>query len=84
VFVNNNGTWSQQAYIKASNPHPNDLFGIRLAISTNGNVLVASSMLQAGRWTGAERESAGLLGRRIRVGVCVHAATAQPGHSVPI
>jgi len=48
VFVNNNGTWSQQAYIKSSNPHPNDLFGIRLAISTNGNVLVASSMLQAG------------------------------------
>jgi hypothetical protein len=48
VFVNNNGTWSQQAYIKSSNPHPNDLFGIRLAISTNGNVLVASSMLQGG------------------------------------
>lgn len=48
VFVNSNGTWSQQAYIKSSNPHENDLFGIRLAISTNGNVLVASSMLQAG------------------------------------
>ncbi len=48
VFVNNNGTWSQQAYIKSSNPHINDLFGIRLALSTNGNVLVASSMLQAG------------------------------------
>jgi FG-GAP repeat protein len=48
LFVNNNGTWSQQAYIKSSNPHPNDLFGIRLAISTNGNVLVASSMLQGG------------------------------------
>ena len=48
VFANTNGTWSQQAYIKASNPHTNDLFGIRLAISTNGNVLVATSMLQAG------------------------------------
>lgn len=48
VFVNTNGTWAQQAYIKSSNPHPNDLFGIRLSISTNGNVLVASSMLQAG------------------------------------
>ena len=48
VFVNTNGTWSQQAYIKSSNPHVNDLFGIRLAISTNGNVLVATSMLQAG------------------------------------
>jgi hypothetical protein len=48
VFVNTNGTWSQQAYIKSSNPHPNDLFGIRLTISTNGNVLAATSMLQGG------------------------------------
>ncbi len=48
VFVNTNGSWAQQAYIKSSNPHENDLFGIRLAISTNGSVLVASSMLQAG------------------------------------
>src|ERR1051325_5150770 len=48
VFVNSNGTWAQQAYIKSSNPHENDLFGIRLAISTNGSVLVATSMLQDG------------------------------------
>jgi hypothetical protein len=48
VFVNTNGAWSQQAYIKSSNPHENDLFGIRLAISTNGSVIVASSMLQGG------------------------------------
>ena len=48
VFVNTNGTWSQQAYIKSSNVRVNDLFGIRLAVSTNGNVLVASSMLQGG------------------------------------
>jgi len=48
VFVNTNGTWSQQTYIKSSNPHPNDLFGIRLTISTNGDVLAATSMLQGG------------------------------------
>ena len=48
VFVSTNGTWSQQAYIKSSNVRVNDLFGIRLAVSTNGNVLVASSMLQGG------------------------------------
>ena len=48
VFVNTNGTWSQQAYIKSSNVRVNDLFGIRLAISTNGNTFVASSMLQSG------------------------------------
>jgi hypothetical protein len=48
VFVNTNGTWSQQAYIKSSNVRINDLFGIRLAISRDGNVFAASSMLQGG------------------------------------
>jgi FG-GAP repeat protein len=48
VFVNTNGAWSQQAYIKSSNVRVNDLFGIRLAVSRDGNVLVASSMLQGG------------------------------------
>jgi len=48
VFVNTNGTWSQQAYIKSSNIRVNDLFGIRLAVSRDGNVLAASSMLQGG------------------------------------
>ena len=48
VFVNNNGIWSQQAYIKSSNVRVNDLFGIRLAISRDGDTLVASSMLQGG------------------------------------
>src|SRR5262245_56677818 len=48
VFVNTNGAWSQQAYIKSSNVRVNDLFGIRLALSSDGNVLVASSMLQGG------------------------------------
>jgi hypothetical protein len=53
VFVNTNGTWSQQAYIKSSNVRINDLFGIRLAISRDGNVIVASSMLQGGGGRGA-------------------------------
>jgi hypothetical protein len=48
VFVNTNGVWSQQAYIKSSNVRVNDLFGIRLAVSRDGNVLAASSMLQGG------------------------------------
>ena len=53
VFVNTNGAWSQQAYIKSSNVRVNDQFGMRLAVSTNGNVLVASSMLQGGGGRGA-------------------------------
>jgi hypothetical protein len=53
VFVNTNGTWSQQAYIRSSNIRVNDLFGIRLAVSRDGNVLAASSMLQGGGGRGA-------------------------------
>jgi hypothetical protein len=53
VFVNTNGTWSQQAYIKASNIRVNDQFGMRLAVSRDGNVLAASSMLQGGGGRGA-------------------------------
>jgi len=53
VFVNTNGTWSQQAYIKSSNVRVNDQFGMRLAVSRDGNVLAASSMLQGGGGRGA-------------------------------
>ena len=48
VFVNTSGAWSQQAYIKSSNIGTNDLFGLRLAITRDGNTLVATSMLQKG------------------------------------
>jgi len=58
IFVNNNGAWSQQAYIKSSNVRVNDLFGIRLAISRDGNTVAASSMLQGGggRGPGASQQ----------------------------
>ena len=48
VFHNADGVWSQQAYIKPSNIRVNDQFGIRVALSSDGNVMVASSMLQGG------------------------------------
>lgn len=35
VFVRNGTTWSQQAYLKASNTQGNDLFGYSVAISNN-------------------------------------------------
>ena len=44
VFVNTNGTWSQQAYIKSSNIRVNDQFGMRLAVSRDGSVLVAGGV----------------------------------------
>src|SRR5947208_14942640 len=39
VFVRDGNTWSQQAFIKASNPGHNDWFGSRLNISGDGNTL---------------------------------------------
>lgn len=41
VFVRNGETWSQQAYMKASNPGFNDNFGIGLAIS--GDTIVVGA-----------------------------------------
>ncbi len=46
VFVEQNGIWSQQAYIKASNTGSGDVFGSRLALSGDGNVLVVGAQLE--------------------------------------
>jgi hypothetical protein len=43
VFTRAGGRWSQQAYIKASNTDPNDLFGYAVALSSDGNTLAASA-----------------------------------------
>src|SRR6266700_4107707 len=37
------GTWSQQAYIKASNPEAGDQFGISVALSSDGNTLAVGA-----------------------------------------
>ncbi|HPF39670.1 MAG TPA: hypothetical protein P5081_09660 [Phycisphaerae bacterium] len=47
VFVRDSqGEWSQQAYLKASNPDADDWFGFRLGIS--GNTIVATSFMEDG------------------------------------
>jgi hypothetical protein len=43
VFVRNGATWSQQAYVKASNTDINDLFGYSVGLSADGNTLAASA-----------------------------------------
>jgi hypothetical protein len=43
IFVRTGGTWTQQAYIKPSNPSEGDWFGVRLALSGDGATLVASA-----------------------------------------
>ena len=47
VFVQRNGAWIQQAYIKASNPGVNYKFGHHIAISGDGNTLGVSSLGEA-------------------------------------
>src|SRR5215475_10107300 len=41
VFVRNGTTWTQQAFIKSSNPDKEDWFGSRLTLSGDGNTLAA-------------------------------------------
>jgi trimeric autotransporter adhesin len=48
VFVRDGNTWSQQAFIKASNPGHNDWFGSRLNISGDGNTLAVGAQLENG------------------------------------
>jgi FG-GAP repeat len=42
VFARAGNTWSQQAYVKASNSDGGDLFGYSLGLSADGNTMVAS------------------------------------------
>jgi hypothetical protein len=46
VFIRNGTTWSQQAYLKASNTGPNDWFGSRLALSGDGNIAAIGASLE--------------------------------------
>jgi trimeric autotransporter adhesin len=48
VFVRSGGTWSQQAFLKASNTGPNDTFSERLALSGDGNVAVIGASVEDG------------------------------------
>jgi hypothetical protein len=43
VFTRSAGVWSQQAYLKASNTDTGDQFGVRVALSSDGNILVVSA-----------------------------------------
>ncbi len=52
VFVRTGTTWSQQAYIKASNSESMDYFGDSLALSDDGNTLVVGSFREDSNATG--------------------------------
>jgi hypothetical protein len=48
VFVRAGGTWTQQAFIKATNAGKEDWFGVRLALSGDGNTLAVSAPNEGG------------------------------------
>jgi hypothetical protein len=50
VFQRTGTSWSQQAYLKASNPDGEDVFGIAVAI--DGEALVVGAQLESGAATG--------------------------------
>jgi len=50
VFVRNDGVWAQQAYLKASNPDPDDTFGGSVAIS--GDTIVVGAAGEDSNTTG--------------------------------
>lgn len=57
VFVRNGTTWSQQAYIKASNTDAQDRFGLIAALS--GDTLVATSISEGSAATGINGDDSG-------------------------
>jgi hypothetical protein len=46
VWVRSGNTWTEQAFIKASNSGKEDLFGARLALSADGNTLAVGAQLE--------------------------------------
>lgn len=52
VFTRSGTTWSQQAYLKASNTEASDIFGSELAISGDGDTLVVGAAFEGSAATG--------------------------------
>lgn len=57
VYILSNGSWVQQAYIKASNTGANDEFGFSLSLSTNGDTLAVGAYLEDSNSTGINSTS---------------------------
>jgi hypothetical protein len=52
VFSRSDNTWTQQAYVKASNTNKNDYFGFRVSLSSDGNTLAVSAIYEGSNATG--------------------------------
>lgn len=54
VFTRASSVWSQQAYVKASNPDANDEFGNAISLSEDGDVLVVGAPFEGSSATGID------------------------------
>ncbi len=52
VYTRSGGAWTQQAYVKASNPGVDDEFGHAVALSADGNTMAVSAYFEGGNATG--------------------------------
>lgn len=52
IFTRSGAAWTQQAYIKATNPWTNAWFGYATALSASGNMLVVGASREAGTSSG--------------------------------
>ena len=52
VYVRQGQAWTQQAYVKASNPGLNDHFGSSVALSRDGNTMAVAAHWEASSATG--------------------------------
>jgi FG-GAP repeat len=58
VFGESGGRWAQQAYVKSTPIQPNDQFGLRLALSEDGDLLATGAPLQPGGGRGFDPDPA--------------------------
>jgi len=58
VFVRSGSVWTQQAYVKASNPAAADNFGRSMSLSGDGNTLAVGAFFEASNATGVNGDQA--------------------------
>jgi hypothetical protein len=58
VFVRQGSSWTQQAYIKASNTGQSDHFGASVALSRDGNTLAVAAPWESSAATGVNGNQA--------------------------
>ncbi len=46
VFVRDGDTWAEEAFVKASNPRPYNSYGVKIALSGDGNTLAVPAYLE--------------------------------------